>query len=324
MKAEGERLMSAEGLEALNQRARKALGAGDAKLAKQCYMQMLAEDPDSADAHYGLATGCFLLKDLEGAAYHFKEVIRLDPLRAGAYTNLGAVYHRLGNLDEALKALRKGIQLDRTRAESYYNLGMVLRKLGQAEAAIQAYREAVQLNPQMADGHFNLANILVDIGRYAQAIHHYQQALEIDPNFDKADSGLRNAEAALRHEEGIVEKGEGSPDSSKLRAVAAGDLGRTLDPIADGVVLTQLHQATINAQSQGKDFLSLLEPELETAIKELSLSLLYPNKSAKELKERLQRVETAMQAVRVMQKTMQTTMKRVMELSEQLLTAGVK
>jgi len=316
--------MSSEGFEALNQKARKALAMGDAKLAKQCYMQMLAEDPDSADAHYGLATACFLFKDLEGASYHFKEVIRIDPLRAGAYTNLGAVYLRMGHLEESLRALRKGIQLDRTRAEAYYNLGMVLRRLGQTEAAVQAYREAVQLNPNMSDAHYNLGNILMDMGRLSQAIHHYQQALEINPQFEKAEHALRVAEATLKQEESQASKPEGSPDSSKLRAMAAGDLGRTLDPVADGVVLTQLHQATINAQSQSKELLNLLEPELETAIKELSLSLLYPNKSSQELKERLQRVEQAMQSMRAMQKTLQQSMKRMMELSDQLLTAGVK
>jgi tetratricopeptide (TPR) repeat protein len=94
---------------------------------------------DAPDIHYGLATACFLLNDLDSAAYHFKEVTRLDPLRPGAYINLGAVFNRLEEYHDAVQALRRGIQIDPHRAEGYYNLGLVYRNLGQAPLAIQAY-----------------------------------------------------------------------------------------------------------------------------------------------------------------------------------------
>ena len=51
-------------------------------------MQALVLKSDAADVHYGLATVCFLLNDLSGASYHFREVTRLDPQRAGADINL--------------------------------------------------------------------------------------------------------------------------------------------------------------------------------------------------------------------------------------------
>src|SRR5262245_27357104 len=109
--------MSVESVESLCQRARQAIAQGQFDAARQLYTQALGLRGDMPDVHYGLATACFLLSDLDSAAYHFKEVTRLDPLRPGAYINLGAVYNRLGEHDEAVSVLRRGIQIDPHRAE---------------------------------------------------------------------------------------------------------------------------------------------------------------------------------------------------------------
>src|SRR5205807_6159806 len=151
--------MAKENVETLCQKAQMAVAQGEYETARQLYLQALGLKPDSPDVHYGLATVCFLLNDLAGAAYHFKEVTRLDPLRAGAYINLGAVYNRLDQIDEAIQVLRRGIQLDTHRAEGYYNLGLAYRRKGQAELAIQASREATRTNPRMPDAHLNLATL---------------------------------------------------------------------------------------------------------------------------------------------------------------------
>src|SRR6516225_1562825 len=145
--------MTVESAESLCQRARQAIAQGQIEQARQLYLQALGLRSDAPDIHYGLATVCFQLKDLPGAAYHFKEVTRLDPQRAGAYINLGAIYNLLDQPDDALPALRRAIQLDSHRAEGYYNLGLVYRRKGQVDLAIQAYREAIRVDPRMADAH---------------------------------------------------------------------------------------------------------------------------------------------------------------------------
>src|SRR5215469_6036530 len=129
-------------IDSLCQRARQAIAQGQIEQARQIYLQALGLRSDAPDVHYGLATVCFLLNDLQSAAYHFKETTRLDPLRASAYINLGAVYNRMDMLDEAVPVLRRGIQIEHTRPEGYYNLGVVYKRKGQGDLAIQAYREA--------------------------------------------------------------------------------------------------------------------------------------------------------------------------------------
>ncbi len=320
--------MAAQSFEELCRQAREALAGNNAAQARTLYLQALAESFDSPDAHYGLATACFMLGDLASAALHFKEVTRLDPLRAGAWINLGAVYNRLDQLDEAVKTLRRGIQLDPRRAEGYYNLALVYRRKGEPELAIQAYREATHINPRMPDAHCNLANLLYEMGRYSQAIQHYKKAIEIVPQFEKAKAGLAQAEAALAADEGsgVLVSGKsgilrrGSPAPAAPARPSEVDLNRNVDPLADGMVMSKLHQATIESDNLGRSMLKLLEFEVEPAIKELSTVLLYPDKTSAELKGRIEKFEAAMTSMRNTQRSLRNSVKKLREIGDRLFT----
>jgi tetratricopeptide (TPR) repeat protein len=287
------------------------------------YLQALGLRSDAPDVHYGLATVCFLLNDLASAAYHFKEVTRLDPLRAGAFINLGAVYNRLNQIDDAIPALRRGIQLDNNRAEGYYNLGLAYRRKGQPDLAIQAYREATRVNPRMADAHFNLANLYFEKEQYGLSVAHYRNALELRPNWDKAERCLEQAEAAQAAASGEV--AAAPPPKAEERAQAEGkgapalDPDRFVDPMAHAGLLTNLHKATIESENYGRQFLKVVESEIEPAIKELSSCLLYPDSTAAELDECVQKFESAIASMRTVQRSLQGSMERVRTLGDQLL-----
>src|SRR5438270_2365076 len=228
-------LMASE-IEELRQKAQDALAQGDYPQARQLYRQALGIHGDHPDLHYGLATVCFLLNDLHGAAYHFMEVTRIDPLRAGAFVNLGAVYNRLERFDDAITALRKGIQLDSSRAEGYYNLGVVYRHRDQLDLAIQAYREATRINPRMADAHYNLANIYLEKEQFPMAIAHYRHALELRPTWEKAQRGLESAQAAQNPE--VAERAAATPPKSA--ATRKLDPDRLVDPNFHGTLLRDM------------------------------------------------------------------------------------
>jgi Tfp pilus assembly protein PilF len=314
--------MAPESVEVLCQQAREAIARRDPQAARQLYLQALALKADSPDVHYGLATVCFQLKDLHSAAHHFKEVTRLDPLRAGAFINLGAVYNLLDQLDDAIPMLRRGIQLDSHRAEGYYNLALVYRRKGQLDLAIQAYREAVRVNPQMADAHYNLGNLFLERQQFGLAISHYKQALQLRPNWDKAQSGLARAEAAQAQAQVPVSPagaaGAAAATAVATAAAAPVDLDRTVDPMVHAELLSNLHRATIESETCGRRFLEVLEGEIEPAIKELSSALLYPDTSANELDQCVQKFETAIASMRLAQKTLQTSIDRVRAVGEKL------
>jgi tetratricopeptide (TPR) repeat protein len=282
--------------------------------------------PDSPDLHYNLATVSFQLEDLPTAAYHFKEVTRLDPLRAGAYINLGAIYNLLDQLDDAITVLRRGLQLDPHRAEGYYNLGLVYRRKNQKDMAIQAYREAIRVNPRMVDAYFNLGNMLLDKQLFGPAATAYRQALQLRPAWDRATNGLRQAEAGLAALEEQPHPGkparetaEMTPLTAEHRKPTAVDPERMVNPNIHGNLLNNLHKATIDSENHGRHFLTILESEVEPAIKELSTCLLYPNSSASELGACVQRFENAMHNMRNLQHELQACIEKMRVLGDRMV-----
>jgi tetratricopeptide (TPR) repeat protein len=252
----------------------------------------------------------------------------LDPLRAGAHINLGAVYNRLEQVDEAIQVLRRGIQLDTHRAEGYYNLGLAYRRKRQLDLAIQAYQEATRINPRMADAHLNLANAYLDKEQYGLAAFHYQQALEIRPNWEKAEDGLAMAEAGLEAAKQLSQERPGGSlavtekelaTRTGAAATAVVDPERTIDPNLHGNLLASLHRATIESENQGRNFLQVLEKEIEPAIKELSSCLLYPESPVGELDSCVQKFERAIQSMRSAQRTLQSCTEQVRTYGERLI-----
>jgi tetratricopeptide (TPR) repeat protein len=317
--------MAKETSETFCQKAQEALAHGKNAEAQLFFKQALGLRPDNADAHYGMATTCFLLGELPLAAYHFKEVTRIDPTRAGAFINLGAVFNRLEQFDDAIAALRRGIQLDINRAEGFYNLGLVYRRKGQPDMAVQAYREATRINPRMADAHFNIANIYLEKTQYGLAIAHYRQALEIRPTWEKALRGLEQAEASQKEvqnkklQENLKVPEPEAKSPPKAAPVASLHPDRLVDPMIHGDLLRTLHRVTIDSENQGRNFLKALEGEVEPVIKELSSCLLYPDHPSSELNECVRKFEAAMQNMRNMHDILQTSMERVRLIGEQIL-----
>ncbi len=300
-------------IEDLREKAQEALAQGDYPQARQLYRQALGAHGDHPDLHYGLATVCFLLNDLHGAAYHFLEVTRLDPLRAGAFVNLGAVYNRLEKYDDAIAALRKGIQIDGSRAEGYYNLGVVYRQRDQLDLAIQAYREATRINPRMADAHYNLANIYLEKEQFSLAIGHYRHSLDLRPTWEKAQRGLEAALAAKNPEAARAEAPQ--PPSSTTRVL---DPNRLLDPNFHGGMLRDLHQAVIDLDRHGHQLLNILQGDVERAIRDLSNCLLFPNTPGNDLNQQIQQFNAVVTQLQQVQQGLQKNMKKGREMGESL------
>jgi tetratricopeptide (TPR) repeat protein len=284
-------------------------------------LQALGQQPDSADIHQGLATVCFQLRDLPGAAHHYKEVTRLDPQRPGAYINLGALYNLLDRLDEAVAALRKGIQLDPSRGEGYYNLGLVYKRKGQIDLAVHAYREAIRINARLADAHYNLGNLYLEKEQYAQAGDCYRKALQVRPDWDKPRLGLEQAREALSAQQADEQEVEEAEEAAAAAPAPSRKLDptRTIDPEHHGVLLSSLHKATIEADNNGQAFQGLAEKELEPAIKELSSALIAPDSTLTDLDTCLQRFEIAMRSMRNLRDNLSSSIAKVRLLGDELV-----
>ncbi|MSQ93184.1 MAG: tetratricopeptide repeat protein [Gemmataceae bacterium] len=311
--------MATDPVELLSEKAQKALSRGQYQEAREVYQQALGYYSDSTELHYGIATACFLLGDLNSAVYHFKEVIRIDPLRAGAYVNLGAVYNQLGHLDEALATLRRGIQLDANRAEGYYNLGLVYKQLGQLEMAVNAYREAVRLNSKMYDAHYNLGNIFLEKGQHALAIVHYRSALAIRPDWQKGHNGLAVAQSEQKSLEVTSLARTSEPSGALTAADSKLDPNRTLDPKFHGNLLRELHDVTVETEEKGQFLLAFLQQQVEEAIRELSICMLTPKDPKYDLDDQIKKFDEVMAQLHELQDGLQQRILRTKLLSEQVV-----
>lgn len=304
--------------------ARQAVSTGNYQEARSLYSKAVAASPDSPDAHYGLATCCFMLSDFDAARIHFKEVTRLDPLRATAFINLGALYNRLGQQDEAIATLRKGMQLDPRRSEGYYNLGIAYRQKGMVDLAIQAYREATRLNPRMADAFLNLGNLLLEAERFNEAITAYQQALAVRPNFEKAVHGLRSAQLALAenapaaHPRVPSESGAPVDTAQELSPQATKNFANIVER---SDAMDSLREVCGKQEEFCREILRVIEQELGSAIRDLSHSLV-GTPAEGELEIHVKAYESSLDSMRNSRKNLDAGFAKIRELGARFAAAA--
>ncbi len=310
--------MAKDSLETICKQAQEALARSQYQEARQFYQQALGYRSDNPEIHFGMATACFLLGDLHGAIYHFKEVIKLDPKRTGAYINLGAAYNRLEEYDLALAILQRGIQIGSSRGENYYNLGLAYKQLGKLDMAISAYREAVRLNPRMYDAHYNLGNILMEKGQVQQAAAHYRSSLEIRPQWKKCRIAFEAAQAELADQQQEVVEAPEPPAPSIAPATSSLDSARPIDPNIHGKLLHNLHRLAVDADTSSQAMLDFLQQEVGEAIRELSICLLTPDDPSHNLGDQILRFDEVVSQLNQLQEALQKRILRTKLLSEKV------
>ncbi len=188
--------------------------------AARSFQQVVAADPENADAYYNLGTLYLRRSSLQEAKQNLEQAVRLRPnypeawnnlgmvaaqrgsneeaiqnfqqslqLRPGYVTallNLGNVYRRLGNFDEAEALLRRALDREPSNAEANYNLGMLYARKGDPAKAEEYLKGATKLRPDYADALNNLGVLLVQQQRYSEAEEKFSTCIQKAPAFDQA------------------------------------------------------------------------------------------------------------------------------------------
>jgi len=167
--------------------------AGRLAEAEKIYRQILAQQPDHADASHLLGMLAAQTGQLAAAAELFRQTIQLRPDYAVAYSNLGNVLARSGRIDEAIASYRQAVQVNPEYAEAYSNLGSVLKGAGKLDEAIASYQKAIALKPDLAEAQYNQGNTLKSVERLDEAIAAFRQAIRIKSDYTEAHVNLGNA-----------------------------------------------------------------------------------------------------------------------------------
>ncbi len=182
--------MSTSQPEQLLQQAVQAHQAGDLARAETLYRQILAYQPNHADAQHLLGLVCYAHGDLAAAAEHVQCAIAAAPLMAVFQFNLSNILRDDGDLDRARAACEEAVRLQPDAADYHNNLGLLNEESGALRQAVTCYRQAVALAADDATLWVNLAVALQQLGQGTEAAECYRRALRLQPLHAQALNNL--------------------------------------------------------------------------------------------------------------------------------------
>ena len=151
-------------------RAAEAQRAGQWTVAEHHFREVLAAEPQRAEAHYHLAMVLAEQRRFDealgsfDAAWQFRASVgaaRADLQRALAsnYVAVGMAFERASRLDRAAECFRKALELEPKDLAAAGNLGNALKNQGQLDAAADCYRRVLAIDPRCAQAHNDLGLI---------------------------------------------------------------------------------------------------------------------------------------------------------------------
>jgi tetratricopeptide (TPR) repeat protein/peroxiredoxin len=193
----------------------------------------LSDDPDSAEATYGIgsvylnqgkdsdARKCFeraltmratypgtltnswnnlgLLAGRQGrtteAIGYFMKALRLSPDHIIALDNLGSAYRQLRQWDEARATYESALTLSPSDADASYGLGMVYAQLDDTRRAFELLQRALKARPIYPEALNNLGILYLRTQRRDQAVASFEESIRVAPDFDQAYLNLARVHA---------------------------------------------------------------------------------------------------------------------------------
>ena len=175
------------------------LASGDQEQSERIYQAIVAEHPDSAEAHYGLGRVRAAGRQWAGAADSYRKAGDLFPAYGAAHYGLALALRNLGetaeseqyfglyekNRDDARPTEDPlGDAIQQLNRSAIYRIaeGVELARIGQTEQAVAAHEEALERDPQLVDAHANLISLYGRLGQTEKVEQHYRAAVRLDPN----------------------------------------------------------------------------------------------------------------------------------------------
>ena len=175
---------------------------------------------------------------LNRAAAHFEQLVRMRPSYGPGHLYLGATRAQQGRLEEAMREYEEAARLMPKSAVPYYNMGLALVDQHRPAEAIERYRQAVKISPTYADAHNNLGLLLTQEGKLEDGIAHLREALTLRPDSAGVHSNLGlalarqgRASEALQRLARSVELDPGNAGAHNNLGVMLVSLGRYDDAV---------------------------------------------------------------------------------------------
>ncbi|MEZ5669616.1 MAG: tetratricopeptide repeat protein [Alphaproteobacteria bacterium] len=159
----------------------------------------IALNPAAAMFHRNMAELRTAAGDHAKAAEHLARAITLNPRDAAAHAALGTARAACGDPQGAVFAYRAALAIDPTLVPALNNLGLALQDIDDPDGACAAWHSAIAIDPHFAPALNNLGTALWSDERLDAAIEVLQRAVAADPN---------NAEAAVNLGQLLLNRGD--------------------------------------------------------------------------------------------------------------------
>ena len=174
-------------------RASELVAKGSLKEAEVTLRQIIAADPNSADARILLGTTLVLEGVRSESVEQLTEAVRLRPNSAHAHNKLGMAFGRFLEVRPARQEFEKAIELDPDLAEAHINLSLILAQAGALIPAGEHLDRAIELQGNTraaAYAHYLRAKVWGQQNQNQRAIAEFQKAVQLRPDYAEAWSDL--------------------------------------------------------------------------------------------------------------------------------------
>jgi len=162
--------------------------------AEAFFQQARKDDPQSAEALYGLGSAYLQQQKTNDARECFQRVLQLHASYPGtlpnAWNNLGILAARGGDTDLAIEHFERALQIDSDHSIALQNLGSAYRQKKDWPQAKRALEKALALNPDDPEANYTLAMVYAQNDDTNRAYEYLQKALLARPDYPEALNNL--------------------------------------------------------------------------------------------------------------------------------------
>jgi len=157
----------------LLQQGNQSLNTGNLPNAKNLYLEVLNQNPNESDAHFGLGWIAFKEKKIEDACQYLKKANEIQPLNKNYLHGLADLYTQTGQPQAAIVLFQQYLKAEPTHADIYFKYANLLARTNQAELAIEALQQCIKLSPNELAPYMSLGQVFYHLMQYrdAQAIY---------------------------------------------------------------------------------------------------------------------------------------------------------
>ena len=178
--------------------ANKLSSEGKADEAIAAYTELLAKNPQIAEAHYNIGYLKSQKKDWPGAEAAYLKALEVRPGYGEAISALARVYTESGQAAKATELLTKAAADNPKDAKVQFNLGVFYLNSGKAEEAAAAFQKSAEADPANAEVYYYLGTLYVGQNKIPESIASLEKYLSMNPTNAQNVATAQGLLAALK------------------------------------------------------------------------------------------------------------------------------